>query len=455
MAEERTMQLDDGARVAVVGAGPAGSMFCYFLLQMARRMGIELNVDIYEPRDFSRPGPAGCNNCGGIISEWLVQALAMEGINLPSKVVQRGLESYSMHLDAGSVKIETPHQEKRIATVHRGGGPRDVKESAWGSFDAHVFAMAREAGGNWVRNKVVELKYGDDCIEVTPNNEDPIDYDLVVMATGKRTQALKMLAQLDIGFKPPVMAKAYISEIHMGHEEISKQLGNSMHLFLPDIPNVKFGALIPKGDYVTFCMLGNKISNEAVSAFINLPEVRGCMPKDWVVPEKMCHCSPGLAIKGATKPYADRLLCVGDCSVSRLYKDGIGAAYRAAKAAAVAVVHEGVSEAALEKHYWPTLRNIANDNNYGKFIFEVTKLVQKVPMIRRGVLRMVRREQAHPEKPQRMSEVLWDTFTGSAPYKDVFMRTLNPLFFLQFGWDILAGIFTFKSNKRSLAHEGG
>ena len=126
-----------------------------------------------------------------------------------------------------------------------------------------------------------------------------------------------------------------------------------------------------------------------------------------------------------------------------------------ASTAAVAVVHEGVSEAALEKHYWPTLHSIAKDNNYGKFIFEVTKLVQKVPMIRVGVLRMVRREQAHPERPQRMSEVLWDTFTGSAPYKDVFLRTLNPLFFLQFGWDILAGIFTFKSTKRSLAHEGG
>ena len=251
MDRDETMQLEDGSRVAIVGAGPAGSMFCYFLLQMARRMGLELQVDLYEPRDFSRPGPAGCNNCGGIISEWLVQALAMEGINLPDKIVQRGLESYAMHLDAGSVKIETPHQQKRIATVHRGGGPRDVKESNWGSFDAHVFSMAREAGGNWVRNKVVGLTYGEDSIRVEPNNEEPVDYDLVVMATGKRTQALKMLTALDIGFTPPVMAKAYISEIHMGHEEITRQLGNSMHLFLPDIPNVKFGALIPKGDYLS------------------------------------------------------------------------------------------------------------------------------------------------------------------------------------------------------------
>jgi len=159
-----------------------------------------------------------------------------------------------------------------------------------------------------------------------------------------------------------------------------------------------------------------------------------------VFPDKLCHCSPSLSIKGARKPYANRLLCVGDCSVSRLYKDGIGAAYRAAKAASVAVVHEGVSEDSLKAHYWPTLRKIARDNTYGHIIFTVTKLIQRMAVLRRGVLRMVRREQQHPERPQRMSLVLWDTFTGSAPYKDVFLRTLDPRFFLVFLSDILVSM---------------
>ncbi len=447
MAAKDDLKLNNGSRVAIIGGGPAGSMFCIFLHQIAQRMGLELHVDMYEPRVFSKSGPMGCNSCGGIISEWLVQALAMEGINLPDNVVQRGLDSYSMHLDAGSVRIETPHQQKRIATVHRGGGPRDVKVSAWGSFDAHLFSMAQETGANWIQNKVVELQYDKDCIAVRPNNEDLVPYDLAVIATGKRTQALKMLNGLDIGFKPPVMAKAYISEIHMGHEEITRQLGNSMHLFLPDIPHVKFGALIPKGDYVTFCMLGDKITNDAVKAFTSLPEVTGCMPPEWVMPEKLCHCSPGLNIKGAVKPFADRLLCVGDCSVSRLYKDGIGAAYRAAKAASVAVIHEGISEADLEKHYWPALRKIATDNQYGRIIFQVTKLIQKSRLLRKGVLRMVRREQKRPDRPQRMSGVLWDTFTGSSPYKDVFLRTLDPRFFLVFLVDILVATISFNSLK--------
>jgi hypothetical protein len=307
-----------------------------------------------------------------------------------------------------------------------------------------LLAIAREAGANWIQKKVDGLRYGENCIQVQPNNEDYKDYDLAVMATGKKTPALKMLDALDIGYVPPVMAKAYISEIHMGHEEITRQLGNSMHLFLPDIPHVKFGALIPKGDYVTFCMLGEKITDQAVATFIASREVRNCMPPGWVMPEKLCHCSPSLSIKGARKPYADRLLCVGDCSVSRLYKDGIGAAYRAAKAASVAVVHEGVSERELERHYWPTLHSIATDNAYGRVIFTVTKLIQRSAILRRGVLRMVRREQRDLNRPQRMSSVLWDTFTGSAPYREVFLRTLNPLFFIVFAADIIAGLFSFK-----------
>jgi len=77
------MTLENESRVGVIGGGPAGSLFTYFLLTMAERIGISLEVDIFEPRDFSQPGPLGCNMCGGIVSESMVQLLSTEGINLP------------------------------------------------------------------------------------------------------------------------------------------------------------------------------------------------------------------------------------------------------------------------------------------------------------------------------------------------------------------------------------
>jgi len=49
---------------------------------------------------------------------------------------------------------------------------------------------------------------------------------------------------------------------------IRRELGYSMHVFLLDIPRVEFAALIPKGDYVTLCMLGDNLDKELVAQFI-------------------------------------------------------------------------------------------------------------------------------------------------------------------------------------------
>jgi hypothetical protein len=124
------LELNDGARVGVMGGGPAGSLFSYFLLDMAERVGKEIRVDIYEPRDFDVPGPAGCNMCAGVVSETLVQYLAAEGINLPPTVVERGIDSYVLHMDVGSVRIGTALHEKRLAALYRGIGPRGRASSA-------------------------------------------------------------------------------------------------------------------------------------------------------------------------------------------------------------------------------------------------------------------------------------------------------------------------------------
>src|SRR5512145_2335088 len=102
------LALEDGSRVGVIGGGPAGSLFAQFLLRFAQRMELEVAVDVYEPRDFTEPGPAGCNMCAGIVSESLVQALAIEGINLPASIVQRGIDSYVLHTDGGTLRIDTP-----------------------------------------------------------------------------------------------------------------------------------------------------------------------------------------------------------------------------------------------------------------------------------------------------------------------------------------------------------
>ena len=152
--EEKEFALQDGSRIAVVGGGPASSFFSYFLLKMADTIDLDVGVDIYEPRSFRYCGPAGCNHCGGIVSESLVQILAAEGIVLPETVVQRGIESYVVHMDVGDVAIESPVHEMRIAALYRGNGPRDGGDAPLESFDGFLQGMAVDRGARLVRQLV-------------------------------------------------------------------------------------------------------------------------------------------------------------------------------------------------------------------------------------------------------------------------------------------------------------
>jgi flavin-dependent dehydrogenase len=437
----RELQLADGARVAVIGGGPAGSFFAYFLLQLAETLGKEFEVDLYEPRDFGKLAPGGCNMCGGIISETLVQNLATEGIHLPSTVVQRGIDSYVLHTDQGSVRIEPPLQEKRIGAVYRGSGPRDTKVRKWASFDGHLQQIAAERGARVVRARVSEVEHTDDGrLRVTARGEDPRTYDLLAVAAGVNAGALKIFEQAGIGYAAPGTTKTFIREYYFGEEGVAECVGSSMHVFLLNIPRLEFAAIIPKGDYVSVCLLGDEIDDELVKAFLDAPEVKGCFPPGWQAEARSCQCSPRISISPASHPYADRIVFVGDCAVTRLYKDGIGAAYRTAKAAARTAVFEGVSAQAFERHYGPMCRSIRNDNRIGKITFLVTRVIQKLRLARRGVVRMTRGEQQNGKQP-RMSGVLWDLFTGSASYGDVFLRTLHPFFLGRLAGNVVASLF--------------
>ena len=65
--------------------------------------------------------------------------------------------------------------------------------------------------------------------------------------------------------------------------------------------------------------------------------------------------------------------------------------------------------------------------------------MQKAKFARRGVLRMTVHEQQQPGSARRMSGVLWDLFSGSASYTDVFLRTLHPAYIGSLVWNLVAG----------------
>jgi hypothetical protein len=119
-----------------------------------------------------------------------------------------------------------------------------------------------------------------------------------------------------------------------------------------------------------------------------------------------------------------------------LYKDGIGAAYRTAKAAARAAVFEGVSEEAFARRYLPVCQSITADNRAARLAFVLTDVTQRAKPLRKALLRMAAAEQRSVGAMGRLSAILWDLFSGSAPYSDIFKRMLHPAF----AWHFLCSV---------------
>jgi len=430
--------LEDGSTIAVVGGGPSGSFFTYFALDFASRYGLDIDIDIFEAKDFTCAGPTGCNHCGGIVSESLVQMLSTEGIILPSNIIRRGIDSYTMHLEQGSIKIETPLHEQRIASVYRGSGPKGTEKSELESFDNHLLQLCKKKGANIIIDRVIDIERVPDGIIVKTKNAIEKKYDFVVGAVGLNWKTSQLFQSLCPSYTPPVTTKTYISELYLDRELIDEYYGNSMHVFLLNIPRITFGALIPKGKYVTLVLLGSDINKDVVESFTKSKEVGRCSPPDIELDEiTPCKCFPTINIKAGQNAFSDRVVLIGDSSASKLYKNGIGAAYTTAKAAASTAIFHGISESAFHKYFEPTCKDLHKDNTIGKFIFFITRFIQKSTILKYGIFSLVLKEQKKAGHKRRMSSILWDTFTGSETYRNIFLQFLNPLVFTSLFWHII------------------
>jgi flavin-dependent dehydrogenase len=445
LSEESEFTLSDGSRIAVVGGGPSGSFFSYFLLKMAAAIDLDIEVDIYEPRSFSHCGPAGCNHCGGIVSESLVQILAAEGINLPKEVVQRGIESYVVHMDVGSVSIASPSGEQRIAALYRGNGPREGGDTPWESFDGYLQGMAVERGAQVVRKLITGVDWRDGYPWLKCADGDTTRYDLVTVASGVNSNFIRMLDGMPDDLKPPKTTRGYVCEFRSTQAEISRVLGDAVHVFLLTLPRLEFAAIIPKGEFATVVMVGEDLDQELVDAFLSDPVVRECFPTG--ATPCVCTCSPLINLGARTRPYADRVVLVGDSGVTRLYKDGIGAAFRTGKAAANAAIFHGVSRKDFAAHYWPACRKIANDNAIGKVMFGTTGIFKRFRFLRDIMFRMSLREQTDSRRLPHMSMLLWNMFTGSAPYTEICKAALHPGFAGNMVVNALSGILPTRTKR--------
>ena len=415
--------LKDGDHIGVVGGGPTGTFFSIFAQKMAEMVDKKLNITIYEPKDFTKEGPGGCNKCGGIISELLVQTLAVEGINLPDSVVQKGINSYKLHTVRGNATIETPALEKTIASVYRGGGPKGLIEGPQESFDQYLLSLATKAGAVHKRVKVDQIEYRGEKPVLFSKGEKLQEADLVVGAFGVNAKTPSIFEEIGFGYKTPPTIKTAIAEIGMDRKVIAEHFGNSIFLFLLPAKNLKFAALIPKTTHLTVCIIGKHFDKDTINDFLDLPVVKSAFPDEPF--EIQCRCVPKMNTSAPKRPFTDRLVICGDAGSTRLMKDGIGAAYFMSKAAAKTAVFHGVSSRHFQKDYYPVYKSLIFDNWCGRYLFFITDLYKKYPLLTKGMIEVVRAEQQDPDNPKILSSILWDMFTGNERYKQIVARALS------------------------------
>jgi hypothetical protein len=57
---------------------------------MVTMLACKIKMTIFEPKDFMARSPKDCDYCDVIVSELMVQMLAVEGLKFPSTVIKIG-----------------------------------------------------------------------------------------------------------------------------------------------------------------------------------------------------------------------------------------------------------------------------------------------------------------------------------------------------------------------------
>jgi flavin-dependent dehydrogenase len=423
--------LQDGSVIAVVGAGPSG---CFFTLQAQREAearGIRIRPLLFDGKSFLHEGPRGCNMCAGVISGNLAREIEDLGLKLPRDRVQRLIRSYVFHTKEGSHSVISPPGRGPIPVVFRGNGPRFSEETRKISFDDFLLEKALERGAEIIRSHVTSLS-----LEPDPNKrpgvhwkDGSIEVDLIVVACGVSSSFGRQLADSGVGYVPPRCVHAFQAELDLGDAALGKYLGDSIHVFSLGIRGIRFAALTPKSRFVTVSLVGDRdLSRDHLEAFLRTPTVRQLLPPGWRLPERYCYCRPRLPVRGARRFFGNRLVFVGDASITRYYKNGIDSAFGTARYAVQAAFDHGLSSQTLRKSFSLFVkREFRRENAYARIVFGLNDFVAARRFWVRAHLYFVR-ERPRGRTAQTLHYLTWTLFTGDARYKDIFWTGLRPRF---------------------------
>ena len=434
---ENRLRLRNNSHIAIIGGGPAGSFFAKDAIQNAKKLGINIQITIFNSKDFSQRGPRGCNMSAAVIASTLHAKLIKDGIILPERIIRQEIKGYYFQTEEYGIELYKPEQSDKssILAVYRGNGPLYSTHTESHSFDDYLLRHVIDQGVKAIYEPVQELKLSSDTdtpatiIYGRNNSYKEMKADLVVGAFGINSTIVNKIKELNFGYIPPKTIKTCQMEIPLSAAFIKKSFNDNIQVFALGIKPFRFASMVPKDNYVTVSLVGTRdLTKKDLLNFVNHPVVRRKLPHDWKMPDKYCMCIPKITLSHAKKPFTDRFVIVGDASITRIFKNGLESAYITSQLAAQAAFENGISSDDFDKYYYkPANKLLAMDNLLGAVILMLSDFVTKQNWLVKARLSYVKSRKGS-WIANHLNKLLWNMVTGDAPYKIILMQALNPVF---------------------------
>jgi len=372
--------------VVVVGAGPSGSTAAKTLAEQG------LNVLLVDKAKFPRDKPCG----GGLPLRVLKRFPYIKDIN--------AIESYSyggyLYSQSLRYKVEIHKQEPIIAMVLR-------KE-----FDNALVKLAVDSGARFQDGKSVkDLKITPDKAQVTLNNGDHIDTELVIGADGFLSTVAQK-AGLSIPHKS--IGISVVEEFSLKKDVMDQYYTDKrfchIHSKIHGIPG--YGWVFPKRNHVNigianYWLRGNTTNDkknlkEVFNAYLSLLKNTDIIPKNI---ESTQLRGGTLPVKPLEKTYTDRVILCGDAAgfINPVSGEGIyyalASAELAARVSAEAIQANDASEQFLSRYEkrWK--------NDFGKEIKLMLRSTKQWGKRNENIVKLA-------SKDSKLAEMLFTTMTG-------------------------------------------
>lgn len=398
--------LQDGARVIILGGGPAGVACGLRLRRRAEALGRRLTVTIIEGKDFT--SESHYNQCIGVLSPPLPALLEEDlGIDFPYHLTRGEIREYVIH--ASRHQLRLPDEASPSIALRRV------------QFDSYMMEQARQRCVAIVPAQAMDLELHAQAVLVYTDSQ-PVEGDVVVGAFGLDEGTATLFAR-HTSYRQPEALSSVVTKYHPGDHAMAA-FGPRIHAFLPAEAPIEFAAVTPKGNHLAINIAGRDVDAVRMRAFLKEGTVRAVLPNldqaGQSDPHDLRFYKGRFPISQAKGYYGDRYVMVGDSAgLVRAFKGkGVTSAVQTGIRAADAMFDVGISRQAFEAGYHKANLDILRDLPYGHAM-----RLAVIVMARTGMMDAVIR--AADQEP-RLRRALLGAVSGHESYRQVWSDGLAP-----------------------------